>query len=118
MGMILLEEVREAAPTDVIGKNTLFVSIREPVFVLQFVKELDRHNVMMKPFKRCAYADIVVLNLEVRPVIGFDFGIENMRREVSFYLLRRRVERRFGLFGFSLFSLTLGDLYLLVGVIG
>ena len=69
MRVIFIEELREPAPADVIGKKTLLIGVREPVFILQLVKKLDRLYIVIEPFERSTDSDIVFLDPEVRPVV-------------------------------------------------
>ena len=80
VGMIFIEEIRKTAPTDIVSENPLFIGLRQPMFVLQFMKELDRHNIMVESFKRRTDADVIIFDNIVRSVVGFDFRIQNMRR--------------------------------------
>ena len=93
MGIVFPEKLRQPAPANVIGKNALFVGVRKPVFILQLFEKLDRHNVVVKPFKRCPDADVIVLNMKVRPKLRRNLRQQNVRRlfELSHRLRRGKL---------------------------
>ena len=96
MGIVLLEELRETAPTHIVGKYALLGGCRQSVFRIQLVQELNGTDIVIEPFQRRAHADIIALDLEVGSVLGVDFRVQHMRRNPgeSFHL-RRRGERFF-----------------------
>ena len=96
MGIVLFEELREAAPTHIVGKHALLGGCRQPAFRIQLIQKLNGTDIVIEPFQRRAHADIIALDLEVGSVLGADFRMQHMRRNPggSFHL-RRRGERFF-----------------------
>ena len=96
MGIVLLEELRETAPTHIVGKHALLGGCRQPAFRIQLIQKLNGTDIVIEPFQRRAHADIIALDLEVGSVLGVDFRMQHMRRNPggSFHL-RRWGERFF-----------------------
>ena len=91
MGIVLLEELRETAPTHIVGKYALLRGCCQSVFRIQLIQKLNGTDIVIEPFQRRAHADVIVLNLEVGSVLGVDFRMQHMRRNLggSFHLRRR-----------------------------
>ena len=51
--IVLFEEIRQTAPTDILGQNILFIGLCQSVFALQFFQKLNGTLIMIEPFKRC-----------------------------------------------------------------
>ena len=97
MRIFLLEELREPAPAHIIGKHTLLRRCCQSVFSVQLVQKLNGTDIVIKPFQRCAHADVVVLNSEVGSVLGVDLRMQHMRLHLRApFHLRRRSKGRFG----------------------
>ena len=96
MGIVLFEELREAAPAHIVGKHALLGGCRQPAFRIQLIQKLNGTDIVIEPFQRRAHADIIALDLEVGSVLGVDLRVQHMRRNPgeSFHL-RRRGERFF-----------------------
>ena len=83
MGIVLLEELRETAPTHIVGKYALLGGCRQPVFRIQLVQKLNGPDIVIEPFQRRAHADVIALNLEVGSVLGVDLRVQHMRRDLG-----------------------------------
>ena len=99
MGIVFFKKLRQTAPTDIIGKDTLLVCIGKPVFALQLFEKSYRVKIVIEPVEWCANADVIVINAEIRAVIALYFGIENTRRNLTLlFLFGRRSKGYFRLF--------------------
>ena len=83
MGIVLLEELRETAPTHIVGKYALLGGCCQSVFRIQLVQELNGTDIVIEPFQRRAHTDIIALDLEVGSVLGVDFRMQHMRRDLG-----------------------------------
>ena len=83
MGIVLLEELRETAPTHIVGKYALLGGCCQSVFRIQLVQELNGTDIVIEPFQRRAHADVIALDLEVGSVLGVDFRMQHMRRDLG-----------------------------------
>ena len=83
MGIILFEKLGEAAPAHIVGKHTLLGGCRQPAFRIQLIQKLNGTDIVIEPFQRRAHADIIALNLEVGSVLGVDFRMQHMRRDLG-----------------------------------
>ena len=83
MGIVLLEELRETAPTHIVGKYALLRGCCQSVFRIQLVQELNGTDIVIEPFQRRAHTDIIALDLEVSAVLGVDFRMQHMRRDLG-----------------------------------
>ena len=83
MGIVLLEELRETAPTHIVGKYALLRGCCQSVFRIQLVQELNGTDIVIEPFQRCAHADVIALDLEVGSVLGVDLRVQHMRRDLG-----------------------------------
>ena len=96
MGIVLLEELRETAPAHIVGKHALLRGCCQPVFRIQLIQKLNGTDIVIEPFQRRAHADVIALDLEVGSVLGADFRMQHMRRNLGGSChLRRRSERFF-----------------------
>ena len=83
MGIVLLEELRETAPAHIVGKHALLRGCCQPVFRIQLIQKLNGTDIVIEPFQRRAHADIIALDLEVGSVLGVDFRMQHMRRDLG-----------------------------------
>ena len=83
MGIVLFEELREAAPAHIVGKHALLGGCRQPAFRIQLIQKLNGTDIVIEPFQRRAHADIIALDLEVGSVLGVDFRMQHMRRDLG-----------------------------------
>ena len=83
--IVFFEEVRQAAPADILGQYILFVGLCQSVFALQLFQKLNGALVVIEPFKRCTCTDVITVDLEIRAVIRVNFGVQNIRRDFSFF---------------------------------
>ena len=83
MGIVLFEELREAAPAHIVGKHALLGGCRQPAFRIQLIQKLNGTDIVIEPFQRRAHADIIALDLEVSSVLGVDFRMQHMRRDLG-----------------------------------
>ena len=83
MGIVRLEELRETAPTHIIGKYALLRGCCQSVFCVQLVQKLNGTDIVIEPFQRRAHADIIALDLEVGSVLGVDLRVQHMRRDLG-----------------------------------
>ena len=83
MGIILFEKLGEAAPAHIVGKHTLLGGCRQPAFRIQLIQKLNGTDIVIEPFQRRAHADVIALDLEVGSVLGADFRMQHMRRDLG-----------------------------------
>ena len=83
MGIVLLEELGETAPAHIVGKHTLLGGCCQPAFRIQLIQKLNGTDIVIEPFQRRAHADIIALDLEVSSVLGVDFRMQHMRRDLG-----------------------------------
>ena len=88
--IIFFEEVRQATPADILGQYILFVGLRQSVFALQLFQKLNCTLVVVEPFKRCSCTDVITFNLEVCAILRMNFGVQNIRSDLSFFSGCRR----------------------------
>ena len=69
------------------------------MFALQLFEKSYRVKIVIEPVEWCAYADVIVINAEIRAVIALYFGIKNARRNLGLlFLFGRRSKGYFCLF--------------------
>ena len=83
MGIVLLEELRETAPTHIVGKYALLGRGRQSAFRIQLIQKLNGTDIVIEPFQRRAHADIIALDLEVGSVLGVDLRVQHMRCDLG-----------------------------------
>ena len=96
MGIVLFEKLGEAAPAHIVGKHTLLGGCRQSAFRIQLFQKLNGPDIVIEAFQRCAYADVIILDLKVSSVLGVDFRMQHMRHDPGRpFHLRRRSNRFF-----------------------
>ena len=83
--IVLFEEIRQTAPTDILGQYVLFIGLCQSVFALQLFQKLNSAFVVVEPFKRCSCTDVITVDLEVRAIVRMNFGVQNIRSNLSFF---------------------------------
>lgn len=101
MGIVFFKKLRQTAPTDIVRKDTLLVCIGKPVFALQLFEKSYRVKIVIEPVERCANADVIVINAEIRAVIALYFGIKNTRRNLGLLFLFGRRRKDISAFSFA-----------------